>query len=130
MWRGPSPSRHWKKLKAEIGGCRDLISREDAIRLARQYVAGMPIELDVESLEVRRMDGARINSKLGRDIYPSDSWIIDFPKCLPPGVTECPASVTIEILEATGQWREVYVGWTHDGWRDPIENVSVRPDPS
>jgi hypothetical protein len=97
-----------------------MITREDAIRLARGYALEIPIEMDMGSPEVRRMDGARINRLFGREIYLSDSWIIEFPKRLPPGVTECPGSVTIEILEATGQWREVYVGWTLDGWRDPL----------
>lgn len=107
-----------------------MISQGDAVRLACKYVAGIAIEVAVESLEVRRMDAAKMNQLLGRELYPSDSWIIDFPKRLPLGVTECPGSVTIEILEATGQWREVYVGWSLSAWRDPTEGVSVRPDPS
>jgi hypothetical protein len=90
------------------------LTREHAIELAREYFAQFGRAVILEASAVRRMDGKRFNRLFGRQVYPSDSWVVEFPKLLPPGVTECPGTVAVEVLEATGDLREVYVGMPHE----------------
>ena len=96
-----------------------MITREQAISLAHDFVAqsGYAVEFDVP--QVRHMDAARINRLFGRQIYPCDSWIVEFPKILPEGVTESPGTVMVVLLEETGELREVYVAMPIEWARFP-----------
>jgi hypothetical protein len=91
------------------------VTREEAIEAARDFVIrlGRPVILEPEA--VRPMQAARFNALFGRTVYPSDFWVVDFRKVLPPGVAaESPGAVTVEVNPATGEVREVYLGM-HSG---------------
>lgn len=91
------------------------MTREEAIEAARDFVIrlGRPVILEPEA--VRPMQAARFNALFGRTVYPSDFWVVDFRKVLPPGVAaESPGAVTVEVNPATGEVREVYLGM-HSG---------------
>jgi hypothetical protein len=87
------------------------VTREQVIAAARAFVVreGRAVVLDPEA--VRPLSAARFNALFGRAVYPADFWVVEFRKVLPPGVAaESPATVAVEVVPATGQVREVYVG--------------------
>ena len=88
------------------------MTREEAIALARDYVRRLGQAVCLEPDSARYMESEPFNELLGRRFYPGNFWAVEFPKRLPPGVTECPGSVLVEVMEATGQVREVVLGWT------------------
>jgi hypothetical protein len=54
------------------------------------------------------MHADRFNRLLGRQEYPSDFWVVEFRKILPPGVAaESPGSILIEVVDANSMLREV-----------------------
>lgn len=64
------------------------------------------------------MQAEQVNRMLGRTVLASDSWVVEFPKALPSGVTECPGTVTVEVAESTGRVREVCVGMSVEWPKD------------
>jgi hypothetical protein len=61
------------------------------------------------------MPAARFNSLFGREVYPGDFWVIEFRRVLPPEVlVESPGTVMVEVIPATGEVREVFVGMWAD----------------
>jgi hypothetical protein len=81
------------------------------IAAARDFVVreGRAVELEPEA--VRPLSAARFNALFGREVYPGDFWVVEFRKVLPAAVAaESPATVAVEVVPATGQVREVYVG--------------------
>ena len=88
---------------------------EEAVAAAQAFVARLDRPVILEPEEVRPMSAARFNALLGRPVYPCDFWVMDFRKVLPPDVVcETPGCVTVEVIPATGEVREVYVGM-HSG---------------
>ncbi len=94
-----------------------MVTEEQAIAAARHFIERSGCAVSFEAATVRHMEAERFNRLFGRRVYPSDVWVVEFPKLLPPGVTECPGTVMVEILEATGALREVYVGMPPE-WPD------------
>jgi hypothetical protein len=90
------------------------MTEERALQIARNYAAQIGYSVDLEAPTVHRKSGEKANRLFGRKVYASDSWFVHFPKKLPPGVVEDPSSIIIEVLEATSQVREVYVGMSPD----------------
>jgi hypothetical protein len=91
------------------------MTEEDAVKIARSFAAQLGYSVDLESPTSFRMSGERFNRLWDRKVYPSDSWVVHFPKYLPPGVAaEDPATIMIEVLEATGQVRHAYLGMSPD----------------
>jgi hypothetical protein len=86
------------------------MTRGQAIAAARDYVAQLGRSVYLTPEAVRHMEAERVNQLFGRPVSSSDFWVIEFPKVLPPGVTESPGTVMVEVEEATGRVREVYVG--------------------
>jgi hypothetical protein len=103
--RQPGPRKHG--ILSAVGNG---MTREEAIAAARDFVARLGRAVHLEPEAVRHMEAERFNRLFGRAVYPSDFWVVEFPKLLPPGITECPGTVTVEVVEATGRVREVYVG--------------------
>ena len=57
------------------------------------------------------MQAAAFNELFGREVYPGDFWVVEFRKMLPPWVVlETPGTVTVQVIPATGEVREVYPG--------------------
>ena len=89
------------------------MTQEEAVTLAREFVVSQQRAVIPEPEAVRHMEADRFNRLLGRAYYPSDFWVVEFRKVLPPGVAaETPGSLLVEVIEATGQVRLVYVGMT------------------
>lgn len=92
------------------------MSEEEAVALAQAYVAANRLSVRTAPIGVRRMQADNFNSLFGRRVYPSDFWVVEFDKILPPGVAaEDPGSVLIEVIDAGGAVREVQVGMWSDG---------------
>lgn len=105
------------------------MTQEQAVALARDFVAQLERAVHVEPAAVRHMQAERFNRLFGRPAYPSDFWIVEFPKVLPPGVIECPGTVMVEVLEATGWVREVYVGMSvEEPWTCLSDEPELRGD--
>jgi hypothetical protein len=87
------------------------MTQEQALHLARALVAQKGRAVMLEPEAVRRMRAEPFNGLFGRPVYPSDFWVVEFRKILPPGVAaETPGSVLVEVVDATEQAREVYPG--------------------
>lgn len=86
------------------------MTREQAIALAIEYLGQQGLDVHKTPEAVRHMDAARFNRLFGREQYPSDFWIVEFPKVLPHEAAESPGTVMLEVIDCTGRVREVHVG--------------------
>src|SRR5262249_24936814 len=88
-----------------------LMTREEAVTAARDFVLRASRAVLAEPDAVRLMQAARFNALFGRPVYPGDFWVVEFPKVLPTGVAgESPGTILVEVVPATGEVREVYPG--------------------
>jgi hypothetical protein len=94
------------------------MTQEEAVDAARGLVTRLGRAVRLKPEAVRHMKADRFNRLFERAVYPSDFWVVEFGKVLPPGVFEFPATIMVEVLEATGQVREVYLGMPRE-WPEP-----------
>jgi hypothetical protein len=87
------------------------MTREEVIAAARDLMVREGRAVLLEPLAARSMTASAFNELFGRQVYPGDFWTVEFLKVLPPGVAaESPGSVLVEVIPATGEVGEVYVG--------------------
>jgi hypothetical protein len=87
------------------------MTSEQAVAIARELIIRNRRSVVLEPIAIRRMQAVEFNELFGRTAYPSDFWVVEFLKILPHGVAaETPGSVLVEVVDATQQAREVYVG--------------------
>lgn len=91
------------------------MTREQVIAVARDFVSRLPRPVVPDPEAVRPMAAARFNALFGRTVYPGDFWVVEFRKVLPRGVAaESPGTIAVEVIPATGEVCEMYVGM-HSG---------------